>query len=200
MSTLRTTLLFALATLPVAVFAQTDIGYGSQPTSASGNGSFVPLTNIPGLTNGLATAPSLPIFLNSLYVICIGIAAVLAVLQFVRAGVIYMGGDSVTEKKDAKDLMRLSVFGLILVLSPFIVFSIINPKILNLSLDVSGVQSTGAAGTTEAPSVASCQEKYTNITAIASNKVCNAEGHYVSIPKTCCQDNKDSATCCGIPK
>lgn len=66
--------------------------------------------------------------------ICIGIAATLAVIQITIAGVMYMGGDSVTETKQAKQKISQAIIGLVLVLSPVIVFSIINPSILNLSI------------------------------------------------------------------
>lgn len=111
--------LVLLLTLPVLALAQTP--------------GFIPLTNIPLLT-ATGNAFSLDTFLNQLYRISIGIAAVLAVLQIMRAGIMYMGGDSVTEKKEAKNLIALSVGGLILVLSPVIVFSIINPEILTLKI------------------------------------------------------------------
>jgi len=100
--------------------------------------AFVPLTNIPGLLDAGTTVvgpEGLSTFLNNIYRICIGAAAVIAVLQIMRAGIMYMGGDSVTEKKDAKNLIALSVGGLILVLSPVIVFSIINPRILDLKIE-----------------------------------------------------------------
>jgi len=94
---------------------------------------FVPLTSIPGLTD-VGNSLNLEVFLNNLYRICIGVAAVLAVLQIMRAGIMYMGGDSVTEKKEAKNLIALAIGGLILVLSPVVVFSVINPEILNLRI------------------------------------------------------------------
>ncbi|GEM_PF-5941669 len=102
---------------------------------------FVPLTNIPVLFdtgNAINTPEGLSIFLNNIYKVCIGVAAVIAVLQIMRAGIMYMGGDSVTEKKDAKNLIAMSIGGLILVLSPVIVFSIINPEIL--SLEIGGIK------------------------------------------------------------
>jgi hypothetical protein len=46
----------------------------------------------------------------------------------------YMGGDSITEKKEARNLITLSIVGLILVLTPVIVFNIINPDILKLDI------------------------------------------------------------------
>lgn len=95
---------------------------------------FVPLTSIPGIESA-GNSATLPDFLNNLYKLAIGVAAVLAVLQIVRAGIMYMGGDSVTEKKEARNLITLSIGGLILILSPVIVFSVINPKILDLKID-----------------------------------------------------------------
>lgn len=126
---LITTLSFALPAVALAA-----------DTSSLG---FVPLTSIPGIEEA-GNASTLPNFLNTVYKLAIGVAAVLAVLQIVRAGIMYMGGDSVTEKKDAKNLIALSIGGLILVLSPVVVFSIINPKILNLEIGgLNDLTSTG---------------------------------------------------------
>jgi hypothetical protein len=62
--------------------------------------NFVPLTSF-GPALEFAKSDSLPAFFNALYKICIGVAATLAVLQIMRAGIMYMGGDSVTETKQA---------------------------------------------------------------------------------------------------
>lgn len=106
--------------LPLVALAQEFTGY-------------VPLTNVPFLTE-TGNAFSLDSFLNGLYRLCIGIAAVVAVLQIMRAGIMYMGGDSVTEKKEARNLIAMSIGGLILVLSPVVVFSLVNPEILTLRI------------------------------------------------------------------
>lgn len=118
--------LLALTFLPLLALAQaTDT-------------SFVPLTNIPVLFEtgkAITTPEGLSLFLNNVYKICIGIAAVVAVLQIMRAGIMYMGSESgFAEKKEAKNLIALSIGGLILVLAPTIVFSIINPDILTLKI------------------------------------------------------------------
>ncbi len=122
------TFLILFLGLPLLAFAQTTTGAVNTDTS------FVPLTNIPFLTE-TGNAFSLDSFLNGLYRISIGIAAVVAVLQIMRAGIMYMGSDSgFAEKKEAKNLIALSIGGLILVLSPVVVFSVINPEILNLKI------------------------------------------------------------------
>lgn len=114
-------LLFLFLTIPVVAFG------ADEPMK------FVPLTAIPGIEQA-GNSATLSLFLNNLYKLCIGAAAILAVLQIIRAGVVYMGGDSITEKKEAKQLITLAIGGLILVLSPVVVFSIINPKILDLKI------------------------------------------------------------------
>lgn len=119
-------LILPLLALPLAALAQ-------------GNSTdFVALTNIPALNevgNAINTPEGLSLFLNNIYRLAIGAAAVVAVLQIMRAGIMYMGSDSgFAEKKEAKNLIGLAIGGLILVLSPVIVFSIINPEILSLKI------------------------------------------------------------------
>ncbi|HEY0948401.1 MAG TPA: pilin [Candidatus Paceibacterota bacterium] len=170
--------LFALAllTLPALAFAQET--------------GFVPLTNTPFIEQA-GNAVDLPNMLNQLYRLCIGIAAVVAVLQIMRAGIMYMGGDSVTEKKEAKNLIALSIGGLVLVLSPVIVFSVINPDIL--SLKIGGIenlrtQGTGTttqqtASTTQTGGGGSGQSCPTAPILIASNGIC-PNGH-AEMPAAC---------------
>lgn len=141
--------------LPLFVFAQ------EAATSTTG---FVPLTNIPQLTD-LGNAFTLDSFLNQLYRIAIGIAAIVAVLQIMRAGIMYMGGDSVTQKKEARDLIALSIGGLLLVLSPVIVFSIVNPSILSLKIDTSDLNTDLGRATTSDP--IAC------VPACSAGQVCN---------------------------
>jgi len=122
-----------------------------QRASWAGDGAFVPLTQIPGIQD-VADSGTLPNFLNTIYQLCIGAAAVLAVLQIMRGGMSYMLGDSVTEKKESKDLIVMSIVGLLIVLSPAIVFGLIDPRILNLQIGFSQLQvpinsSAGNGGT-----------------------------------------------------
>jgi hypothetical protein len=92
---------------------------------------------------------ALPAFLNQLYKICIGIAVVIAILQLVRAGIMYTMGDSGFAKvEEAKHLITTSLLGLLLVLAPYIVFSVINPKILNLNIDTSQIKLDSASAPT----------------------------------------------------
>lgn len=119
---MKKTLLIAALVLPVVAFAQE-----AQP--------FVPLTNLPGI-NEAAASSTLPSFFNNLYKLCIGAAAVIAILQIMRAGMYFMfNKGSIAHNEKGKKLITDSVLGLLLVLSPVIVFGIINPDILDLKLD-----------------------------------------------------------------
>jgi|GEM_PF-6272271 len=102
------------------------------------NQPFVPLTDIPAFSN-FNPSSGLPVALNSLYYICIGIAVVIAVLQLARAGITYMLADSITSKEEARHLIGASILGLVLVLSPYLVFKLINPSILSLNINVSNL-------------------------------------------------------------
>ncbi len=71
---------------------------------------------------------------------CIGVAAALAFLEIVWAGVTWMtAGDSTEQVSKARNKIQTAVLGLLLVLSPVIVFGIINPNVLSLNLNVSAL-------------------------------------------------------------
>jgi type IV secretory pathway VirB2 component (pilin) len=140
-------------------------------------GGFVSLTKIAAF-EAAGNSATLPDFLNNLYKICIGIAAVLAVLQIMRAGVMYMGGDSVTEKSQAKSIITQSLLGLLLVLSPTIIFGIINKDILSLKINnLDKLQVLNSASQTVADSILWSDDKSTYGTASVR---CLQEGRCLS--------------------
>ncbi|MDO8566701.1 MAG: TrbC/VirB2 family protein [bacterium] len=98
---------------------------------------FVPLAPIPGLTDIQPTPDGLANFFNNLYKYLIGLAAALAVIMIIWGGLeIAVNKDNVSKILDAKGRIVQAVLGLVLVLSPVLVFSIINPSILNLSINL----------------------------------------------------------------
>lgn len=106
-------------------------------TGSTGNATgFVPLAPIPGLTSAQSnvTASTLANFLNNLYLYLIGAAATLAVIMIIWGGLEIATQDSVSKQGAGRNKIQQALFGLVLVLSPFLVFSIINPAILNLSI------------------------------------------------------------------
>lgn len=124
------------------------------PSRTSVTSGFVPLAPIPGLTqDATADTAGLANFFNNLYKYLIGLAAVLAVIMIIWGGLEYSTQDSVSKKSDGKNRIIQAILGLVLVLSPALVFSIINPSILNLSINftkldtASGFPGSGGAGT-----------------------------------------------------
>jgi hypothetical protein len=101
---------------------------------------FVALAPIPGLTDQSSTSvinsDSLANFFNNLYKYLIGLAAILAVVEIIWGGLEYATTESIGNKEEGKSRIQQAIFGLILVLSPVLVFSIINPSILKLSLNL----------------------------------------------------------------
>lgn len=108
---------------------------------------FTALAPITGLTddttaNSIINAGSLASFFNNLYKYLIGLAATLAVIEIIWGGIEISTKDSVSKQSDGKERITQAIFGLVLVLSPVLVFSIINPSILNLSLNLPPIDLT----------------------------------------------------------
>jgi hypothetical protein len=99
---------------------------------------FVALAPIPGLTDPGATSvvnsQGFANFFNNLYKYCIGFSAALAVIMIIWGGLEISTQDSVSKQSNGRERITQAILGLVLVLSPVLVFSIINPRILNLSL------------------------------------------------------------------
>ena len=120
---------------------------------------FVPLAPIPNLTQGVTVnSEGLAAFFNNLYKYLIGLAAALAVIEIIRGGLEISTQDSISKQSQGREHIQQAILGMVLVLSPVLVFSIINPSILNLSINLppldtkSGVQNNNSAP--NAPAVA----------------------------------------------
>ncbi len=105
-------LLLGFILLPSTLLAQT-------PT-------WIPLVGIPGLDG---SAPDFGTYINRLYALSISIAALLAVIKIIIAGVKYMLSDIVTQKGDAIAEIRGSIIGLVIVASAVLVLTVINPEL-----------------------------------------------------------------------
>lgn len=75
-----------------------------------------------------------PQFINAVFKASIAVGAILAVLQFARAGFMYMGGDSWGTKEKAKQILREATMGLLLLISIWLILKQINPQILDLNI------------------------------------------------------------------
>lgn len=103
------------------------------PTGSGGssaNGTFVPLVGIPGV-NPDADFGS---YINALYILSISLAALLAVIKIIVAGVKWMLTDVVTSKEDAKKDIQAALTGLLIIISAVVILTTINPNLVKFNL------------------------------------------------------------------
>ncbi|MDB5264976.1 MAG: hypothetical protein JWN64_547 [Parcubacteria group bacterium] len=189
-------LILSAFALPAVAFAQEN--------------GFKSLTNAPFL-QGAGNVDTMPAFLNNLYKVLIGIAATLAVLQIMRAGVTWMtAGDNSEKITQARGLIRDSLIGLLLILSPVIVFSIINPDILKLKIggiDQLQLPQNTPTDTTTSPAGASAATACVDYAKVAQlkNNTCSSlpgEG-WGKVSDSCCAPapkGQSGWICCGVNK
>src|SRR3990167_427704 len=134
------------------IFVSGAILFFSVVPYASAADGFVALAPIPGLTQGVtADTAGLAAFFNNLYKFAIGMASVLAIIMIIWGGLQYATQDIPGAKQEGKDRILQAILGLILVLSPALVFSIINPSILNLSINLKPLDTKSGAYQSRAP-------------------------------------------------
>jgi len=122
-SKLTLTLASILLLLPVAALAQ----------------GYVPLVGIPGITdNGI----NINTYINALYALSISIAALLAVVKIIIAGMKWMLSDVVTNKQEAITDIRGAVFGLVIVISAVLILTVINPQLTETQIFLEPVPET----------------------------------------------------------
>lgn len=114
------------------------------PHALAETAGFVPLAPIQGLTdettaNGVIGSSSFADFFNNLYKFLVGLAIALAIIEIIWGGIEYSTTDSIGNKEAGKKRIRNAIFGLVLILSPALVFTIINPNILNLSVTLTPI-------------------------------------------------------------
>lgn len=115
---------------------------------AQGVVTVEPLTNI-GVQD--AGVEGIAGFINTLYRYLIGIGAILAVLVIMYGGFRYMTSEAIGQKSAGREEIQRAVIGLLLLLSPVIVFGVINQDITNLRFDLTRLNSeqyTGGNATT----------------------------------------------------
>lgn len=131
---------FIAAAQPASSSSGMNVVPQSQPpaaTTGSTDTGYVPIAPIPGLTQGaVANSQGLADFLNNLYKYLVGLAATLAVILIIWGGLEISTQDSISSKSAGRERITQAIIGLVLVLSPVLVFSLINPAILNLSINI----------------------------------------------------------------
>jgi cell wall-associated NlpC family hydrolase len=99
-------------------------------------GQYCLLAPLPGLSTIDTTDTRVADYLKIIFRIGIALAGVLAVLMLVIGGIEYMSSDVITSKESAKGRMTNAILGLILVLGAYAILNTLNPKLLEVNLDL----------------------------------------------------------------
>lgn len=139
MKYLFSSFLFFVLLTPVLVFAQ-----------------YQPLVGIPGVSD----TQNFDEYLQAVYATAISLAALLAVIKIVIAGVKWMTTDIVTSKSDAKKDIQGAIFGLLVILGAVLILYIINPNIgtVNLSITPAPI-ATGGTSSIETTAITDCKSR-----------------------------------------
>lgn len=97
---------------------------------------FRPLVGIPGISD---PSTDLNTYINILYALSISIAALLAVIKIIIAGVKYMLSDVITSKQAAKSDIQGALIGLLVVISAVLILNVINPQLTQTNLFIAPV-------------------------------------------------------------
>ncbi len=92
---------------------------------------YVPLIGIPGLED--PANMTLATYINALYTLAITIAAFLAVVKLIFAGVKYIVSDVPPSKVAAKNDIKNSILGLLIVIGAVLILTTINPDLVDLN-------------------------------------------------------------------
>jgi hypothetical protein len=105
------------------------------------------LVGIPGIEQGKNM--DFDSYIQAVYVMFISIAALLAVVKIIIAGVKYMFTDIVPQKTDAKNDIRSALLGLLIIVSAVIILSVINPDLTKFDPNIGPIDDPGPAISTD---------------------------------------------------
>lgn len=97
---------------------------------------FRTLVGIPGLAD---PSTDFNTYINILYALSISVAALLAVIKIIIAGVKYMLSDLVSSKEEAKSDIQGALIGLLIVVSAVLILNVINPQLTETRLFIAPV-------------------------------------------------------------
>lgn len=107
----------------------------SLPSVVLAQVAFRPLVGIPGLDPNA----SFNDYINALYALAISVAALVAVIKIIIAGVKYMLSDVVSSKGAAKEDIQSALLGLLIIAAAFLILNQINPNLTTSKLLLSKV-------------------------------------------------------------
>ncbi len=141
--------------------AQTPI-QGTTPTQAvsqfctGGSCTYVPLEPLPGLPNSYGPNQGIASYISSGFKLLIGAGALIAVIMIILGALTYMFSDIVGNKKKALERIRGAMWGLVILVSSYLILYTINPDLTKFSLNLNTANNftpapNAAGGATPAP-------------------------------------------------
>lgn len=118
---------------------------------------YTVLAPLPGTTTGVcdpnAAQPdpncktTLGKYLPGLFNLLIGLSAAFAVLMIVIGGLQYISTDAIQKKSEGKERIKNAVFGLVLVISAWLILNTINKNLLKIDLNIDTATTAAPGGT-----------------------------------------------------
>ena len=105
--------------------------------------SYEVLAPIPGI---IEKETSLPTYIPAIIQLMIGLSAITAVVMIVLGGVQYISTDAFQGKEDGKNRIKNALYGLLLIAFSFILLNEVNPKLLELNLNIEPIKIEGDDG------------------------------------------------------
>lgn len=136
---IQTVLLFLLLIISCWSLVSVNIAHAQNSTEYK---LLTPLPIGPNNTNAeIVTAET---YIPGIIMLIIGIAGVLAVVKIIFGGIQYMSTDAIGGKSEGKTHITNALWGLLLIISAYIILFTINPNLVNLNLEIKGLRIGGA--------------------------------------------------------
>ncbi len=148
-------LLFVILLVPVFVFAQAEPVY---------------LVGIPGVPN---IGTDFNSYINALYTLSIAIAALLAVIKIIIAGLKWMVTDLITGKEEAKKDIQGAVLGLLIIIAAVIILETINPQLTKTEIFIAPSDALDFSGVSIEKRASDCVRDHGSHAWDAVNNICN---------------------------
>ncbi len=93
---------------------------------------FQPLAPLPGFTN----SSDLNLYLNNLFKLGLGFAALMAVIYIAIGGIEYIGSEGVTSKEDGRRKITGAITGIIILLFSYLLLNTISPQFVKTTINL----------------------------------------------------------------
>lgn len=127
------------------------------------------LVGIPGVDIG----SDFNTYINALYKLSIAIAALLAVIKIIVAGLKWMLTDLITSKEDAKKDIQGAVLGLLIIIAAVIILETINPQLTKTQIFLAPAESIDMSEVSIQKKASDCVREYGSYAWDPVSNICN---------------------------